>query len=303
MIHALLGLLLLLPAPAAARGVVALASDDLAAYQLPIAPFQEALGQPVEVLQIEGDRKRADRIAERLQEDRPTLIFALGAKAAWLAVNELPGVPVVHVAVLDPARYGIEGAFVTGVGMELPPDVVVSQFQLFAPDVDSIGIIVSRDNAGADVEGAIDAARRAGYQVVVRRVQRSNDVRRNFTRLRRQVDALWLLPDPIVVTPENFRTLRDEALRSRLPTLAYSEHLVRAGAYMAVAPDWDEVGRQAAALAARILAGTTAAEVQPVAPDKPRVVINGDTQEALGIKLDDVLLDFVDEVVRASADR
>ncbi len=302
MIASLLGLCLL-SAPAAAGGVVALASDDLPAYQLPIAPFQQALGEPVEVLQLDGDRKRAARVAERLTEDRPSLVFALGAKAAWLAVNELPSVPVVHVAVLDPDRYGIEGAFVTGVGMELPPEVVVSQFQLFAPDVTSIGLIVSRDNAGPDVDGAIDAARRAGYQVIVRRVQHSSDVRRNFTRLRRQVDALWLLPDPVVVTPENFRSLRDESLRSRLPMLVYSEHLVRAGAYMAVAPDWDAVGRQAAALAAKILGGTTASEIQPVEPDTPRVVLNGDTQQALGIKIDDVLLDFVDEVVRASADR
>lgn len=289
--------------PARAARVVALASDELPAYQLPIPPFQDALGQPVEVVQLEGDKKRALKIAERLAEDRPDLIYALGAKAAWLAVNELPGVPVVHVAVLDPDRYGIQGAFVTGVGMELPAELVISQFQLFAPDVRSLGLIVSQDNAGPDIEAAIEAARRAGYEVIVRRVRSSSDVRKGFSRLRRQVDAMWLLPDPVVVTPENFRTLRDESLRSRIPLLVYSEHLVRAGAFMAVAPDWDEVGRQAAALATKILGGTTASEVQPVQPSTPRVLLNGDTTDALGIEVDEVLLDFVDEVVRASADR
>lgn len=299
----LLALLALLPGVARAGGIVALASDDLPAYQAPLAPFQEALGRPVEVIQLDGDKRRALRVAERLQADKPDLIFALGAKAAWLAVQELPTVPIVHVAVLDPDRYGIQGAFVTGVGMELPAELVLSQFQLFAPNVESIGLIVSRDNAGPDIEGAIEAARRAGYTVVVRRVNDSSDVRKGFSRLRRQVDALWLLPDPVVVTPENFRTLRDESLRSRMPMLVYSEHLVRAGAFMAVAPDWDAVGRQAAELAGKILAGTTAAEIRPVQPDTPRVLLNGDTQEALGLKIDDVLLDFVDEVVRASVDR
>lgn len=295
--------LILALAPASAQQVVALASEELPAYQQPIPAFEEALGLPVEVIQLDGDKKRALRVASRLSQERPDLIFALGAKAAWTAVNHVPGVPVVHVAVLDPDRYGIQGAFVTGVGMELPAELVISQFQLFAPQVQRLGLIVSQGNAGPDIEAAIEAARRAGYEVVVRRVRASNDVRKGFSRLRRQVDGLWLLPDPVVVTPDNFRTLRDEALRSRLPLLVYSEHLVRAGAFMTVAPDWEAVGRQAADLAGRILAGTTAAEVRPVQPDTPRVVLNGDTSDALGLDIDEVLLDFVDEVHRTSADR
>lgn len=295
--------LILALAPASAQQVVALASEELPAYQQPIPAFEEALDLPVEVIQLDGDKKRALRVASRLSQERPDLIFALGAKAAWTAVNHVPGVPVVHVAVLDPDRYGIQGAFVTGVGMELPAELVISQFQLFAPQVQRLGLIVSQGNAGPDIEAAIEAARRAGYEVVVRRVRASNDVRKGFSRLRRQVDGLWLLPDPVVVTPDNFRTLRDEALRSRLPLLVYSEHLVRAGAFMTVAPDWEAVGRQAADLAGRILAGTTAAEVRPVQPDTPRVVLNGDTSDALGLDIDEVLLDFVDEVHRTSADR
>lgn len=299
----LLALLLSAVTTAQAGGIVVLSSDRLPAYEQPIPAFKTAVSQPIEVFQLEGDKKRAMRIAEQLRQDRPDLIFALGAKAAWLAANELSGVPLVHAAVLDPGRYGIEGAFVTGVGMELPPDLVLSQFQLFAPEVERIGIIVWQGNKNPQIAEAIEAARRAGYEVVARRVARTQDVRRGFSRLRRQVDALWILPDPVVVTPQNFRTLRDEAQRARMPLLVYSEQLVRAGALMCVAPDWDGVGRQAADLAMKILGGTTAGAVRPVAPDLPRVLVNGDTQKALGMKMDDVMLDFVDEVVRAEVDR
>jgi len=286
-----------------AGGVVVLSSDHLPAYEQPVQAFEDELGRPVRVYQLEGSRSRAEHIADQLRDDRPDLIFALGAKAAWIANKDLPGVPLVHAAVLDPIRYGIDGAFVTGVGMELPPDLVLSQFQLFAPKVKRIGIIVWQGNKNPQIEEAITAARTAGYEVVARRVARTQDVRKGFAALRKQVDALWLLPDPVVVTPENFRTLRDESLRAHMPMLVYSEQLVRAGAFMCVAPDWDGVGRQAADLANKILAGTTADEIRPVAPDTPRVMINGDTQQAIGLKLDQVMLDFVDEVVRAEADR
>ena len=297
------GLLALWPGLSRAAGVVVLSSDDLPAYQAPIPAFEKALGRPVQIHHLDGDRKRAMKVADQLQGDRPTLIFALGAKAAWLASSELPGVPLVHAAVLDPARYGVEGAFVTGVGMELPPDLILSQFQLFAPEVRRLGIIVWQGNKNPQIDQAIEAARRAGYEVVARRVTRTRDVRRGFAHLRRQIDALWLLPDPVVVTPQNFRSLRDETLRARIPLLVYSEQLVRAGAFMCVAPDWDGVGRQAADLANRILAGTTADAIRPVAPDTPRVLVNADTVEALGLPMDEVMLDFVDEVVRAEVDR
>ncbi|NOY24768.1 MAG: hypothetical protein GXP62_02755 [Oligoflexia bacterium] len=296
-------LCLILSAHAQAGRVVILSSDQLPAYERPIPAFEQYLDRPVQVYQLEGDKTRALHIAKQLGEDRPALIFALGAKAAWVAVNQLPGVPLVYAAVLDPNRYGIDGAFVTGVGMQLPPDLVLSQFQLFAPNVKRIGIIVWQGNHDPQIEDAIDAARRAGYEVTARRVGHTKDVRRDFASLRRQVDALWILPDPVVVTPQNFRTLRDEALRAHIPILAYGEQLVRAGALMCVAPDWDAVGRQAAGLANKILGGTTASAVRPVAADTPRVLINGDTQDALGMKMDEIMLDFVDEVVRAKVDR
>lgn len=303
MLHSLLLAAALATAPADAGTVAILSSDALPEYERPIEPFVRALGEPVEVYQLQGERERANRTIRRLQSERPDLIFALGAKAAWTASRELPGVPLVYASVLDPARYGIDGAFVTGVGMELPPDLVLSQFQLFAPEVHKIGIIVWQDNKNPRVTEAIEAARKAGYEVVARRVSRSKDVRKGYASLRRQVDAVWILPDPIVVTPENFRTIRDEALRSRMPLLVYSEQLVKAGAFMCVAPDWDGVGRQAAGLARKILDGTTASEVRPVSPDTPRVLINGDTQDALGMRMDEVMLDFVDEVVRSSGSR
>lgn len=299
----MISLLLTMSTTALAAGVVALSSDRLPAYEEPIAAFEEALGEPLRVYQLDGDRKKAMSIAEDLQEDRPSLVFALGAKAAWLAATELRGVPIVHVAVLDPARYGIEGAFITGVGMEMPPEMVLSQFQLFAPDVRTIGIIIWQGNKNPHIDESIEAARRAGYELVVRRVNRTQDVRRGYTSLRRQIDALWILPDPVVVTPQNFRTLRDESLRARIPLLAYSEQLVHAGAFMCVAPDWDGVGRQAAELARRILDGTTAAQVRPVSPDQPRILVNADSGESVGLAIDEVLLDFVDEVVRAPVDR
>lgn len=295
---ALLAALILTALAHAREQVVVLLSDDLPAYEEPAESFAASLGRPVQVLRIGGQRRQAERLAASLRDDPPPAIFALGAKAAWTAVQRVPRVPTVYAMVMDPERYGIEGAFVTGVSMEVPPDLVLAQFQLFNPDVRRIGVILGAGTERDSVEDAIATAREGGWQVLVRRVGSERDVRSAFNHLINRVDAFWLLPDPVVVTPANFHLIRNATVRARMPLLAYSETLVEAGALMCVAPDPSRTGEQAADLVREVLAGRTAGVLPPAVPDQPRVVLNRDTQEAIGLHLDPAMLDFVDEVVR-----
>jgi ABC-type uncharacterized transport system substrate-binding protein len=197
-----------------------------------------------------------------------------------------------------PERYGLTGTFVTGVTMQVPPDLALAQIRLFAPNIQHIGLLVSSSNANPAIGEAIQAGRDAGLTVTARRVSGEKDTRRAFLALARDVDAVWLLPDAQVVTPATFQFITAESMRARLPVLAWSEPLVQAGALLCVAPDTRRVGEQAAELAKAILDGATAGSLPPVAPDTPRVVLNRDTLDSVGLKLDPGVLDFVDEVVR-----
>ncbi len=299
----LLALGLYAPPATARQAVAVIISEDVPEYEVPAQAFAASLGRPIEIHHVRGDKELGQRIFSQLRSDPPPLVFVVGAKAGWLAAHELPHVPAVYAMVLDPDRYGIDGAFVTGVSMLVAPDMALAQFQLFAPKVERLGIILGQSNDSDLAEEAIAAARAAGYDVRVRRVADTEDVRRGFARLRQEIDAIWLLPDPVVITPNNFRHLQAETARLRMPVLAYSEMLVQAGALMCVAPDPDAVGRQAAGLARQVLDGTTAGTIDPPAPDTPRVVLNRDVQDVIGLKLDPVLLDFVDEVVREPTSR
>ncbi len=288
-------LLLTLLHALAGETVVVLQSDDLPIYDLPTQRFAEELGE-VEVINLQGDRERALKVAERLAEDPPPLIFALGAKSAWIATNHLPDVPLVYAMVFEPERYDI-GGNVTGVRMEVPPDLPLAQLQIMLPEVKRLGLLLSEDAGGPWLDAALREADRAGYKVKIARVPSRRHVRRGLAQLRGSVDAIWLLPDREVLTPNGFQVILTDTLRSRIPLLAWSENLVTAGALMCVAPDYSEVGRQAAGLASRILAGEAPGDIPPLAPDAFRVVLNRDTQAALQLKLDPMLMDFVDEVV------
>lgn len=282
----------------ARSAVVVLRSDDQPVYDAPVEALRQAFDRPVQVIDLHGQKQVAEQVARGLVDDPPPVIVALGAKAAWTAVQKLPQVPVVYAMVHHPERYGLTGTFVTGVTMQVPPDLALAQIRLFAPDIKHIGLLVSSSNANPAIGEAIQAGRDAGLTVTARRVSGEKDTRRAFQALARDVDAVWLLPDAQVVTPATFQFITAESMRSRLPVLAWSEPLVQAGALLCVAPDTRRVGEQAADLAKAILEGATAGSLPPVAPDTPRVVLNRDTLDGVGLKLDPGVLDFVDEVVR-----
>ncbi len=288
--------LLAAPSALAIDSVVVLKSDDLAVYDAPIRAFEDALGRPVAVLDIEGQRVVAKEVVTRLRFDPPLLVFALGAKAAWMVHQQMPHVPLIFGMIRDPARYGLEGETVTGVGYEIPYETLMAQVRLFLPDVRKLGIILTNQNPA--VLELRSAARAAELEIDVTSVQDHGDVRGACVRISKRVDALLVIHDPEVLTPENFRFIREQAGRVGVPIVATSEALARSGALLAVVPDYGLTGSQAAELARRILDEQESAGDLPVPrPQGARVVLNQAVLEDLDIDLDPMLLDFTDLVI------
>lgn len=300
MIFALLGAVALATQP-----VVVLRSDSIDAYNAPVDAFIRAVGLPTEVHDLEGDKGRAMRLADELSADPPSVVLALGAKAAWTAAHHLPpSVPVIYAQVRDPERYGLDGIQVTGVRMEMPPSLVLAQLQVLAPEVRRIGILLSAGNKDPAIAEAIAAAKAAGYQVSAQRVTSERDARRTAANLAATVDAIWILPDPVVVTPATFHAVRAQAVRARIPLLSYSEALVDAGALFCVAPDPTAIGTEAARLARQILdEQVTPGTLQPVSATRSRVVLNTEVQAAIGLRIAPEVLDFVDHTVQPERNR
>jgi putative ABC transport system substrate-binding protein len=222
----------------------------------------------------------------------------LGKKAAYAANQRFSEVPILYAQVENPERYGLTGFNVTGVSQEVSMDEVLSYLRLFAPEVERIGMLIWQKNQNQQVSEAIEAGKSAGYTVRALRVGNERDVPGAFMRLRRDIDAFWLVPDHLVVTPENFRFLRDETQRLEMPLIAYTDALVRAGALMGVGPDREAIGRQLASMAKSILDGTPVEDLPVQMPESVRVVLNRDTQNAIGLDIDPAMLGFVDEVLQ-----
>jgi ABC-type uncharacterized transport system substrate-binding protein len=89
-----------------------------------------------------------------------------------------------------------------------------------------------------------------------------------------EIDALLVLPDPMVCSPSIIKHLLLKSFRARIPVMGISPAYVKAGALLALACDYQDIGRQSGEIAATILAGTPPAEIAISRPRASRLFLN-----------------------------
>jgi putative ABC transport system substrate-binding protein len=289
-------LALLGPLTAEAARVAVVSSDDMEPYTAPVRAFTEAIGEPVDVYNLRGREVDAENLAKRLAQRPPSVVFALGAKAAWVLRKRLPQVPVIYAAILSPGRFDIEGTGTVGVSTTAPPERTISQLASFFPDLRRVAVLRGPSIPDQRMRQMQEAAALVGLEIVDHRVRTPKDVRAAYGQLSGQVDALWVQADREVLDRPTYRFAVEESQRLRLPLVVETENMVRAGGLFAVVPDPDGVGRRAAAIALDILGGA-GADGRTEYVDDVDVVVNLSTVAATRTAFDRLMLDFVDIVV------
>jgi putative ABC transport system substrate-binding protein len=300
----LLGAAWAVPVRASAPHVVILVTGGAAAYREAERGARAVLdavpGVATETVVLDGPD--GDSAARRAVERDPALVVAIGSRAARLAREQATGRPLVYAMVLDPASLGLptpdrpQTDSATGVTMHV---AAARQFELLrelAPGVKRIGVLYDPAISGDEVRGAEAAARAAGLRLVPQPVRSEGETLGAARLLAPQVDALWAVADPTVLTASNARALILFALRARLPLLAMSEGYVRTGALAALAAAPDDVGRRAGELARSILAGAEPGELPPESPPRLALFLNRATAGHLGLDLPAALLDQAQQV-------
>lgn len=269
--------------PAVAGQVVLLRTRALGPYETAIAGFDSAYRGQVTQLTIEDTSATALR--DRISILRPDVVVAVGLRAALFARNQLPRTPVVYCAVQNPERHHLDGAWITGVTSEVPPEVELRSLKSAAPDVRRVAIFFGRESGASRVRSMRRAATSAGLELIEVPLEDLSELADRAREVVYRADALWLPADPMVAAPEPFRFLLKLSLEQRKPLFAFSDALVRAGALAAVVPDYARAGALAAGAVRRIQAGERAGDIPPSTVQHTRLVINGATAKALGREL------------------
>jgi putative ABC transport system substrate-binding protein len=134
-----------------------------------------------------------------------------------------------------------------------------------------------------------------GLDVVTAEIRRAEDIPPAFEALKGRADALFVTPEPLVLT--NRTHINILAAAARLPTVYGLREYVEAGGLMSYGANFPNQFRRGGDLIDKILRGAKPADIPVERPTKFDLVINLTTAKALGLTIPESLLLRADEVI------
>ncbi len=297
------GLLLSLgwTAPALADQILVLSSANLPLYNRAVngvtGAFRMDRGEHVRVVRVDeltDPSTGSGQNMDGLDKAAVDVIVAVGAKAARYAAEHYASTPIIYCMVVRPEQLTLT-PYSVGVSMFVPVSDMLATLQLVSPNLRHVGVLHSPAQRGMLQEAVKQLG---GYEVRLMPVEVSDP--RQLPKLARrlvlQSDALWVAPGTIDDL-DAMQFLLKLSFEHRVPLVADSPALVRAGALLAVVPDPVDLGRQAGRLAGYLLSGEGLPPDRMFYPDMANLAINLKTARNLGIEVPQLLQDFASVVV------
>jgi putative ABC transport system substrate-binding protein len=193
-----------------------------------------------------------------------------------------PSVPSLHCMVLDAKRHGL--GTLPGVPLDVAPGPQLAGYRRALPAIKKLGVLYDPARSTSFIEEARSAATSASFTLVLRSVDRPERVPEAARAILNEVDALWIIPDPLVAEADAFRFILAEAMKKKVPLLAYSDGFVRTGALLGITPDYRGIGIETARLAEALEQHAPEAELAVRIPP-PKLMVNLRTAQMLGITI------------------
>ena len=288
-----------LPQTAFSQEVVILKSADIAAYNEAIAAFKANLPSPdttIKEYNLQGDIERGRKIGRKLRASHAKLILAVGLKAALVAKLEILDIPVIFCMVLNPDKYGLRATNMTGIGLQISIKRQLNSIRSILPKLKRVGVLYDPEKTADLVKKARHLAKSQGLEILALPVFSEKEVPKTLREALPDIEALWLVPDSTVLTQDSLDFLLSTTLEANIPVIGFSSGLVRSGAMVGLYAKYEDVGRQAARLAARILGGKRipASTVLPL--EHVRLAINTKVADFLDISIPPRLRREADEL-------
>jgi putative ABC transport system substrate-binding protein len=286
--------------PAAAAEIALVRSTDVAGWRPAVEAIRAATSaHTVTEYDLGGSKVEGEQLYTALK-GKVAMVIAMGPLAAQLARDLMPEVALVYCMVQDPAASGLIGApNAAGVALALPVRNQLVAFRTVNPQARRVGVIFNAEASARQVEEAQKVAGGLKLEIVARRVPDATGVPQAVRELLKgadAVDALWVLPDPLILEPATRRFMLAEALLAGKPVYSFSSSLISEGALVSHSPDMTSVGQGVGELIGRILSGQKA-DRQPLLVPKGEVVINKKMADQLKVAVPPEALKIAQKVL------
>ncbi|HEX9757493.1 MAG TPA: ABC transporter substrate binding protein [Nitrospiria bacterium] len=275
------------------RPIVILKSSDIDAYQKATRGVMDALkNHPALVYNLNGDLNRIPHVMEKIDVVPPKAIIAIGSLSVLALKTVAIDAPVVFCMVVNPTE-ALQNPKSYAISMHLPVDEAYHRIKQVFPD-GRIGIPYNPDRTGDLIQNALSYFKDTSIELLPFVVRSPSDLGPNVTRLRSKMDALWLFPDSSFLDGVTVKFLLKYSFSENLPLIAYSEGFSKSGALLSLVGNYEEMGRKAAHVALRVVAGDYLPKVQH--STKLQTYINLQVAKRMDILVKNSLIALADQV-------
>jgi putative ABC transport system substrate-binding protein len=246
----------------------------------------------------------AEATAELVRLD-VDVISAWSAPALHAAYSATRTIPIVALDLTtDPVAanyiesYGHPGRNVTGVFLDAPEFAGkwLESLKAIVPKLSRVGVVWDPAPGPAHLRAVKAAAGSLGVEVEVQEVRKPEDIDKAFSSLRGRVQAVTLLPSPMLYV--NSRRMAELAKQHRLLGMSAFREFARAGGAISYGPHQPEHVERNGMMVASILSGARPGDLPIDRPSKFEFVVNLKTMKVLGLSVPDSVLLRADEVIR-----
>lgn len=228
----------------------------------------------------------------RTDASRIDAVVAVGVKAAQAVAAKEWRVPVINTLIprvtLDkiapPSKAKSAGRQSTAVYLDQPVARQLDLVRLVLPGKPRVGVILGPDTQ--DLAESLRAEANArGLEIEIGRVNSEAEIFPALENIASESDALLVLPDSLVATPQTLHNILFTAYRFRMPVIGFSPAFVRAGALVAVHSTPAQLALQVVDVL-RLLDPKAPDLPAPQYPEHFSVTINSHVARSLEIPLD-----------------
>lgn len=281
---ALLGLWLftMQSTPVYAATIAVVLSKNIAQHNEALAGIRNYISQRnVSIIIRDIDAGQGNLVAQ-VRGYEPDVIITMGTSATRKIKTSVSDIPIVFSMVLDPVGNGLTGSNITGVSLDIPPEEQFRKFRAVVPNLSSIGVIYNIAENANTIKKAKQAASKLGLTLKAYPVQTTKDIP-EINNL--GINALWIIPDGVVCKAAIIEHIFISSLQYSIPVMGISAAYAKAGAILALATDYNDIGQQAAKISLNIIGGSNPSSIPIEEPRKTKLYLNLTVASRLGINI------------------
>ena len=262
-------------------------------YQIAESVFLESMSDyNTSVINLEIEDQPVEYLQDVLNDQQYDLIYCIGAKALGSIDFISPESPVVYSAVLNWRRFQGRANYY-GIASELSPQVQLTWFKYFFPEIKNIGVFYGEENQTL-IDDAIKTASNLSLELETLLLRNDEQLMVSAETLLKDIEALWLISDSSTLSSiENVEKLFKLTKKLNVPIFSYNPVFMEMGSVLSLVADLPTTARQAALLSMKLLNNTLPAQSIQY-PAGSRIILSSDNVNRYNMKLNTGALDSVD---------